>query len=70
MDWLDTGTHESLLEASNFIRAIEQRRGMKVACLEGIAFERGWITADALARRAALLGKTDYAAYLLQLGGA
>ena len=70
IDWLDTGTHESLLEASNFIRAIEQRRGMKVACLEGIAFERGWVTADDLARRAALLGKTDYAAYLRRLCGA
>jgi glucose-1-phosphate thymidylyltransferase len=67
VDWLDTGTHESLLEASNFIRAIEQRRGMKVACLEGIAYQSGWITADDLVRRATQLGKTDYAAYLRRL---
>lgn len=67
VDWLDTGTHESLLEASNFIRAIEQRRGVKVACLEGIAFESGWITTDDLLRRAGRLGKTEYAAYLRRL---
>jgi glucose-1-phosphate thymidylyltransferase len=67
VDWLDTGTHESLLEASNFIRAIEQRRGMKVACLEEIGFECGYITAEQVLARAARLGKTDYADYLKRL---
>ncbi|MDX1933070.1 MAG: glucose-1-phosphate thymidylyltransferase RfbA [Capsulimonadales bacterium] len=67
IDWLDTGTHESLLEASNFIRAIEERRGLKVACLEEIAYRKGYIDADRLLSRAARLGKTDYAAYLRQL---
>jgi glucose-1-phosphate thymidylyltransferase len=67
IDWLDTGTHESLLEASNFIRAIEQRRGMKVACLEEIAFNCGYITADTVLARAAQLGKTEYGAYLRRL---
>lgn len=67
IDWLDTGTHESLLEASNFIRAIEARRGIKVACLEEIGFRLGYIDAEAVERRAALLGKTDYAAYLRQI---
>jgi glucose-1-phosphate thymidylyltransferase len=67
IDWLDTGTHESLLEASNFIRAIEQRRGLKVACLEEIAYHKGYITEEQVLARAARLGKTDYAAYLRQL---
>lgn len=67
IDWLDTGTHESLLEASNFIRAIEERRGLKVGCLEEIAFEKGYISAEQVLSRAARLGKTDYAAYLKQL---
>ena len=67
IDWLDTGTHESLLEASNFIRAIEARRGLKVACLEAIAYEKGYITAEQVLARATKLGKTDYATYLRQL---
>ena len=62
--WLDTGTHESLLSASTFIHAIEERQGLKVACLEEIAFRQGWITADDLMRLAAELGKTGYADYL------
>lgn len=67
IDWLDTGTHESLLEASNFIRAIEQRRGIKVACLEEIAYLCGNITAEQVLQRAARLGKTEYAEYLREL---
>ena len=69
IDWLDTGTHESLLEASNFIRAIEQRRGIKVACLEEIAYSCGYITADQVRERASHLGKTEYARYLNELVG-
>jgi glucose-1-phosphate thymidylyltransferase len=62
--WLDTGTHESLLQASEFIAAVEQRQGLKVACLEEIAFARGWLTGDDVLRLATELGKTDYADYL------
>jgi glucose-1-phosphate thymidylyltransferase len=67
IDWLDTGTHGSLLEASNFIEAIERRRGIKVACLEEIAFRRGYIDAEQVLRLAAPLGKTDYGQYLRHL---
>ncbi|TBR17910.1 glucose-1-phosphate thymidylyltransferase [bacterium] len=62
--WLDTGTHESLLSASTFIHAIEERQGLKVACLEEIAFRQGWITAADIERLASELGKTGYADYL------
>jgi glucose-1-phosphate thymidylyltransferase len=65
--WLDTGTHESLLQAGSFIEAIEKRQGLKVACLEEIAFELGYITAEDVLRRAELMGPTDYAAYLRRL---
>ncbi len=65
--WLDTGTHESLLEAANFIETIEKRQGLKIACPEEIAFNRGFIDAGQLARLAASLGKTGYGEYLLQL---
>jgi glucose-1-phosphate thymidylyltransferase len=67
MAWLDTGTHESLLQASNFIQTIEQRQGLKVACLEEIAFECGYITAEQVLRQADCLGKTEYARYLRRL---
>lgn len=67
IDWLDTGTHDSLLEASNFIRAIEQRRGIKVACLEEIGYRCGYISAEQVLARAAKLGKTEYAQYLREL---
>jgi glucose-1-phosphate thymidylyltransferase len=62
--WLDTGTHESLLQASEFIAAVEQRQGLKVACLEEIALRQGWLAPADLTRQAAALGKTDYADYL------
>jgi glucose-1-phosphate thymidylyltransferase len=65
--WLDTGTHESLLEASNFIATIEHRQGLKVACLEEIADNRGYITADQLIALARPVSKNHYGEYLLSL---
>jgi glucose-1-phosphate thymidylyltransferase len=65
--WLDTGTHESLLEASHFVHTIEQRQGWKVACLEEIAYTNGWITKDQVASQAEKLKKTGYGQYLLKL---
>ena len=65
--WLDTGTHESLLEASQFVRTIEHHQGFKVACLEEIAFRNGWLEADQLQSAIAALGKTPYADYLKTL---
>lgn len=62
--WLDTGTHESLLEASHFVHTIEQRQGLKVACLEEIAFNNGWITPETLGEQAEKLKKTGYGLYL------
>ncbi|NNU62616.1 glucose-1-phosphate thymidylyltransferase RfbA [Ochrobactrum soli] len=62
--WLDTGTHDSLQDASSFVRTIEKRQGIKIACPEEIGFEKGWIRGSAVLERADKLGKTDYAAYL------
>lgn len=62
--WLDTGTHESLHEASSFVRTIEHRQGLKISCLEEIGLECGWLTPDQLFDRADRLGKTQYADYL------
>ncbi|TXD53006.1 MULTISPECIES: glucose-1-phosphate thymidylyltransferase RfbA [unclassified Polaribacter] len=64
--WLDTGTHESLLEASNYIQTIENRQGLKVACLEEIAFEKGYISREQLLKLAEPLKKNGYGQYLLQ----
>ena len=65
--WLDTGTHDSLSEASTFIEVIEKRQGLKVACLEEIAFKRGWITKEKLKEVAQPMAKNDYGKYLLSL---
>ena len=65
--WLDTGTHDSLLEASHFVHTIEQRQGLKVACLEEIAYHNGWITAEQLGTQADALKKTGYGQYLQKL---
>ena len=65
--WLDTGTHESLLEASNFIETIEKRQGLKIACLEEVAYEMGFIDAAGVLAQASRLGKTEYAEYLRRL---
>lgn len=65
--WLDTGTHDSLSEASTFIKVIEKRQGLKIACLEGIAFRQGWITADKLRELAQPMLKNQYGKYLLQV---
>ena len=65
--WLDTGTHDSLSEASTFIEVIEKRQGLKVACLEGIAFRQGWITADKMRELAQPMLKNQYGQYLLRV---
>lgn len=65
--WLDTGTHESLAEASTFIEVIEKRQGLKVACLEDIAFNQGWISREKLREVAKPMSKNDYGKYLLRL---
>ena len=65
--WLDTGTHDSLSEASTFIEVIEKRQGLKVACLEEIAYKQGWIGADKLCQLAQPMSKNNYGKYLLDL---
>lgn len=67
--WLDTGTHDSLSEASTFIEVIEKRQGLKIACLEGIAYEKGWLTSEKLREIAAPMAKNAYGQYLLRLAG-
>ena len=62
--WLDTGTHDSLLEAADFVHIIENRQGLKIACLEEIAYEQGWIDDAELDAQIARLGKSSYGAYL------
>lgn len=65
--WLDTGTHESLLEAGTFVETIEKRQGLKVACLEEIAFSNGWLSKDDLLQIGATMSKNEYGQYLLAL---
>ena len=65
--WLDTGTHDSLAEASTYVEVIEKRQGLKIACLEGIAFRKGWITADKMRELAQPMLKNQYGQYLLKV---
>jgi glucose-1-phosphate thymidylyltransferase len=67
MAWLDTGTHESLLQASNFVESIEERQGLKIACLEEIAFRKGWISEEQLQNLAEPLAKSNYGKYLIKI---
>ena len=65
--WLDTGTHESLMEANHFVQAIESRQGLKIACLEEIGFKKGWLSQQSLEGSGRLLSNTGYGQYLLRL---
>jgi len=67
--WLDTGTHDSLIEAGKFVQTVEHRQGLKVACLEEVAFHQGWITKDQLLKQAEALKKTSYGEYLTKVAG-
>lgn len=67
--WLDTGTHESLLEAGSFVQTIEHRQGLKIACLEEIAYNKGWLTKEELVSSGRQLSKNEYGQYLLRLVG-
>ncbi|MCY1281501.1 Glucose-1-phosphate thymidylyltransferase 2 [compost metagenome] len=67
--WLDTGTHDSLLEASQYVQTIEHRQGLKVACLEEIAFQNGWIDKERLLSQGKVFGKTGYGQYLFKIAG-
>lgn len=67
MAWFDTGTQRSLLDAANFIAAVEERQGLKVACLEEIAWRNGWIGVDAIKEQVRVMGKSSYATYLAEL---
>lgn len=67
--WLDTGTHDSLMEAGQFVQTVEHRQGLKVACLEEIAFHKGWLAKELLLSQAEALKKTSYGEYLLKVAG-
>ena len=67
VDWFDTGTHASLLQASSYVEAVEKRKGIKIACLEEIAYKNGFISAEKLRERGELMKKTEYGRYLLKL---
>ncbi len=70
MAWLDTGTHDSLLEAATFVQVLEHRQGVQIACIEEIAFENRWITSDQLSVLAEALGKSSYGQYLRRVAAA
>ena len=65
--WLDTGTHDSLVEAAEFVRVLQKRQGVQVACLEEIAWQQGFISKDQLRRRGEVFAKTDYGRYILRV---
>ena len=65
--WLDTGTHDSLIDAGQFVQTIEHRQGLKVACLEEIGYHQGWITKDKLLKQSQSLKKTNYGEYLAKV---
>ena len=65
--WLDTGTHNSMLDAANFIRTVETRQGLQIACLQEIAYENGWMTKDEIRESVKDMLKTEYGLYLLRL---
>lgn len=67
--WLDTGTHETLMEAGHFVHAVESRQGLKIACLEEIAYNQGWIDKRKLLERAHMMSKTNYGQYLYKVAG-
>ncbi|SDB48058.1 glucose-1-phosphate thymidylyltransferase [Fusobacterium necrophorum] len=67
MAWLDTGTHDSMLEASNFVKVVQSRQGVMIACLEEIAYRKGWIDKKQLKELAIPLLKSNYGKYLLSL---
>ncbi len=67
--WLDTGTHDSLIEAGSFVETVQKRQGMMVACLEEIAWRNGWLSKENLYERGQLLSKNHYGQYLLKLVG-
>ena len=67
--WLDTGTHDSLSEATNYVEVIEKRQGLKIACLEAIAYENGWISREKLLEIAQPMSKNQYGQYLIELAG-
>ena len=67
--WLDTATHDSLMEAGQFVQTIDYRQGLKIACLEEIAFHKGWLSKELLLTQAEALKKTSYGEYLLKVAG-
>jgi glucose-1-phosphate thymidylyltransferase len=67
--WLDTGTHESLIEAGQFVHTVERRQGLKIACIEEIAYRKGWISSKQLTEQAELMRKNEYGQYLLSIAG-
>lgn len=69
MAWLDTGTHRSMLDAANFVEAVQTRQGLCIACLEEIAYNSGFISRDQLLSQAEKLKTTDYGQYLFQVAG-